>query len=87
MAHGGIRIIALLFFAHRRRRELGISVRTRSLFTPGIDAIPIVKGAVWAPVEVWRGAEIFDNIAILSTASINIVSRHAHYDPQPYTRS
>jgi len=83
MAHTGIRSMAQLFLAHVRRRELGLRNRHRSLFTPGKDAVPIVKGAVWAPEPVWKVAENFDTTAILSPTSTPIVSRYAHYNHQP----
>jgi len=56
-AHRGIRGIALLFHDHGTRRRWGVSVTPRPLFTPGIDPVPIVQKAGWAPGPVLTGAE------------------------------
>jgi len=56
-AHRGSRGIALLFLDHGTRRDWGISVTTRPLFTSGNDPVPIVREAAWAPGPVWTGAE------------------------------
>jgi hypothetical protein len=39
------------------RKEWGVSVTPRPLFTPGKDPVPIVQEAGWAPGPVWKGAE------------------------------
>jgi len=57
MAHRGSRDIALLFQDHGTRRDWGVSVTPRPLFTPGKDPVPIVQEAGWAPASVWTGAE------------------------------
>ena len=49
--------IALLFLYHCTRREWGVSVTPRPLFTPGKDPVPIVQEAGWVPGPVWTGAE------------------------------
>jgi hypothetical protein len=56
-AHKGSRGIALLFHDHGTRREWGVRVTLRPLFTPGKDPVPIVQEAGWAPGPVWTGAE------------------------------
>jgi len=42
-AHRGSRSIALLFHDHGTRRWWGVSLTSRSLFTPGKDPVPIVQ--------------------------------------------
>jgi hypothetical protein len=39
------------------RREWGVSITLRPLFTPGKDPVPIVQEAGWAPGPVWTCAE------------------------------
>jgi len=39
------------------RREWGVSVTPRPLFTPGKEPVPIVQEAGWASGPVWTGAE------------------------------
>ena len=56
-AHRGSRGIALLFHDHGTRREFGVSVRPRPLFTPGKYTVSIVQEGGWAPRPVWTGAE------------------------------
>ena len=56
-AHRGSRGIALLFLDHGTRREWGVSVTPRPLFTPGKDPVLIIQEAGWAPRPVWTGAE------------------------------
>ena len=56
-AHRASRGIALLFHDHFTRREWGVSVTLRPLFTPGKDPVPIVQGVGWAPRPVWTGTE------------------------------
>ena len=56
-AHRKSRGIALHFLDHGTRRGWGVSVTSRPLFTPGIDPVPIVQEAGWAPGPVWTGAE------------------------------
>jgi len=46
--HRGSRGIALLYYDHCTRRERGVSVRHRPLFTPGKDPVPLVQEAGWA---------------------------------------
>ena len=58
-AHKGSRGLTLLFLEHGTRREWGVSVTSRSLFTPGKDPVPTVQEAEWAPGPVWIGAENF----------------------------
>jgi len=57
MAHRGSRGVALLFLDHSTRRGWGVSVTSRSLFTPGKDPLPIIQDAEWVPGLVWTGAE------------------------------
>jgi hypothetical protein len=66
MAHRGSRDIALLLHDHGTRRGGGVSVTPRPLLTPGIDPVPIVEKAGWAPVLVWTGAE---NLALTGIQS------------------
>ena len=56
-AYRGSRDIALPFLDHGTRREWGVSVTTRPLFTLGKDPVPFVQEAGWAPGPVWTGAE------------------------------
>ena len=65
-AHRGSRGIALPFHDHDTRRGWGVSVTPRPLFTSGIDTVPIVQEAVWAPGPVWTGAENFAPTGIRS---------------------
>jgi hypothetical protein len=39
------------------RRGRGVSVTPQPLFTLGIDPVPILQEAGWAPGPVWTGAE------------------------------
>ena len=55
-AHSWSRV-ALPFHDHGIRRGWGVSVTPRPLFTLGIDPVPIVEEAGWAPGLVWTGAE------------------------------
>jgi len=57
VAHKGSRGIALLFLDHGTRREWGVSIMPRPLFTPGKDPVPIVEEAGWVPGLVWTVAE------------------------------
>ena len=56
-AHRRSRVIALLLHDHRTRREWGVSVTPRPLFTLGKEPVPIVQETGWAPGPVWTGAE------------------------------
>ena len=56
-AHRESRGIALPFLDHGTRRERGVSVTPRPLFTPGKDPVPNVQEAGWIPGPVWTGAE------------------------------
>jgi hypothetical protein len=58
-ARRGSRGIALPFNDHGTRREWGVSVTPRPLFTPGKNPVPIVQEAGWARGPVWTGAENF----------------------------
>ena len=55
--HRGSRGIVLPFHDHGTRRGWGVSVRSRSLFNPEKDPVPIVQEAGWDPGSVWTGAE------------------------------
>jgi len=48
------------------RREWGVSVTPRPLFTPRKDPVPIVQETGWAPGLVWTGAEYLASIGIQS---------------------
>jgi len=54
-AHRGSRGIALLVHDHGTRREWGVSVTPRSLFTPGKDPVPIVQ---WLGGPQGRSAQV-----------------------------
>jgi hypothetical protein len=56
-AHTGSRGIALPFLDHGTRSGWGVSVKSRPLFNPGKDPVPIVQEAGWAPGPVWTGVE------------------------------
>jgi hypothetical protein len=56
-AHGGSRGIALLLLDHGTRRDCGVSVTPRPLFTSGREPVSIVQEAGWTPGPVWTGAE------------------------------
>jgi len=47
--------IALLFHDRGTRR---VSSTHRPHFTPGIDSVPILQEAGWAPGPVWTGGNI-----------------------------
>jgi hypothetical protein len=66
MADRGRRGIALPIHDHGTRRGWGVSVMPRLPFTPGIDQVPIVQEAGWAPGPVWTGAENLGPIRIQS---------------------
>jgi hypothetical protein len=51
-AHRGSRGISLPFHDHGTGRGWGVSVTTRSLFTPRKDPVPIVQETGWAPGPV-----------------------------------
>ena len=68
-ARRGSRGIALLFLDHGIRREWGVDVTPRPLFTPGKDPVPIVQKAGWAPGPVWTGGENRDPTGIRSPDS------------------
>ena len=57
--------IALPFF-NLGARWGGWSTSRTGRLTPGIDPIPIVEEAGWAPGSVWTGAENFASTGILS---------------------
>jgi len=67
-AHRGSTGIALLFLDHGTRREWGVSVTPRPLFTPGKDPVPvpIVQEDEWALGVVCTGAENLAPIGIRS---------------------
>jgi hypothetical protein len=67
-AHRGSRGVVLPFHDHGTRREWGVSVTPRPLFTPGKDPEPIVQEAGWAPGPVWTGAENLAPTGIRSPA-------------------
>ena len=56
-AHRGSGGIALPFHDCGTRREWGVSVTPRPLFTPGKGPVPILQEAVWALGSVWTGTE------------------------------
>ena len=64
--HRGSTGIALLFLNHGTRRERGVSVTPRPLFTPGKDPVPIGQEAGWAPGPVWIGAKNLASTGIRS---------------------
>ena len=49
--------IALLFHGRGTRRGWGVSSTPQLHFTPGIDPVPIVQEAGWAPGPVWTGGK------------------------------
>jgi len=51
--------IALLFHDRGTRRGWVISSMSRLHFTPGIDPVPILQVAEWAPRPVWTGGKSF----------------------------
>jgi len=65
-AQSGSRGIALLFLDHGNRREWGISITSRPLFTPWKDPVPILQETGWTPEPVWTGAENLAPIGIRS---------------------
>jgi len=75
------------------RREWGVNVTPRPLFTSGKDPVPIVQEAVWAPGPVWTGAENLAPTGIRSpdrpahSQSLYRLSYRAHswYIPLHYT--
>jgi hypothetical protein len=68
-AHRGSRGIDLLFHDHGTRREWGVCVTLRPLFTPRKDSVPTVQEAGWVPGLVWTGAENLAPTGIRSTES------------------
>jgi hypothetical protein len=66
-AHRGSRGIGLPFHDHSTRREWGVSVTPRPLFTSGKDLVPIVQEAGWATGPVWTGVENLAPTEIRST--------------------
>ena len=65
-AHRGSRGVVLLFLDHDTRRDWGVSVTPRPLFTPRKDPVPVVQEAGWTPGPVWTGAENIDSTGIRS---------------------
>ena len=51
------RVIAVLFHDRGTRRGWVVSSTHRPHFTPGKDAVPILKEAGWAPGLVWTGGK------------------------------
>jgi len=51
------RVTALLFHDRGARRGWVVSSTPRPHFTPGIDPVPILQEAVWAPGPVWTGGK------------------------------
>jgi len=49
------RSAALLFHDRGTRRKRVVSSTPWPQFTPGIDTVPIVQEAGWAPGPVWKG--------------------------------
>jgi len=49
--------IALLFYDRGTRRRWVVSSTPQPHFTPGIDPVPIVQEAGWAPGPVWTGGK------------------------------
>jgi len=78
-AHRGRRVIAELFLDHDTRREWGVSVTPRPLFTPGKDAVPIVQEAGWVPWPVWTGAENLAPTGIGLRTFQPVVSRYTDW--------
>jgi hypothetical protein len=68
----GSRGIALSFLDHGTRRESGVSVTPRPLFTPEKDPVSILQEAGWAPGLVWTGAE---NLAPTGIQSLDLPAR------------
>ena len=65
--------IALLFHDRGTRREWVASSTSRPHFTPGINQVPILQEAGWAPGPVWTGGNYltlvvpvrwFDSVAV-----------------------
>ena len=52
------RFIALLFHDRGTRRGWVVSSTPRPYFTSGIDPVPIVQEAEWAPVPVWTAGNL-----------------------------
>ena len=84
-AHRESRGIALPIHDHGNRREWGVSITPRLLFTPGKYPVPIVQEAGWAPGPVWTGAENLAPTGIRSpdrparSQSLYRLSYPAHY--------
>ena len=60
------RVIALPFHDYGTKREWGVSVTSRPLFTLGKDPLPIVQESGWDPGLVWTGAEYVATTGIRS---------------------
>jgi hypothetical protein len=58
--------VALPLLHHGTRSLWGVSVKPRSLFTPGKDPVPLVQEAGWDPGPVWTGVENLAPIGIRS---------------------
>ena len=82
-AHTGSRGIALLFLDHGIRREWGVSVTYRALFTPGKEPVPIVQEAGWAPGPIWTGAERLTPPGLDPRNVQPVVSRYTDYASRP----
>jgi len=84
---GGDRGIALLFHNHGTRREWGVSVTPRPLFTHGKDPVLFVQEAGRTPGPAWTGAEILaphrDSIPDLQP----VASRYTDYATRPTKKS
>jgi len=83
MAHRGSRGIALLFHDHSTRKEWGVSVTPRPLFTPGKGPVPIVQEAGWAPGPVWTGAENLAPTGIRPQTVQPVASRYTDWATRP----
>jgi len=75
--------IALLFHDRGTRTWWVVRPTPRPHFTPGKDAVPIVKLAGWAPGPVWTGAEYLAPTGIRSRNIQPVVSSYTDWATRP----
>jgi hypothetical protein len=82
-AHRRSRGIALPFLDHCTRREWGVSVTPRPLFTSGKDPVPIVQEAGWTPGPVWTSTENLAATGIRFPDRAARISRYTDWGIRP----
>ena len=83
-AHGGSTGRVLIFLDYGTRRGWGVSVKSRPLFSPGKDPVPIVQEAAWAPWPIWTGPENLVPTGFDPRTVQFVASRYTDYVTRPF---